>query len=438
VATPPPTVFRAKALERLSSPDRLDETIRIVSPKDWLPLVVLAALVILTLVWGFTGRIPTIVSGRGVLLKPRGVLDVQTLGAGRVEQLQVRAGDRVKQGDVLGQIDQFELRRRLDEDRAQLAELESQDRAQSRVQSDQTVRQQAQTGLTGAYVRSQSDNLRKTLADAQALAPLLEQRLASFRALRDKGLIASLAPELLDAERETLENASRITDAAARLKELDIQVAQAEASEMSLSRDNLQAGAARRGEIHRLRSTIAINEVQIEKNSQIVAAHSGRIIELLADTGQIVSAGARVARLEVDDASTALVNVAYLAVGDGKKVTPGMRVLITPDTVERQRYGGITGVVLAVSDLAVTTEGARAVLGNADLAQALVGGTTRIEVTASLDADSTTASGYKWSSSAGPGSPVTAGLTGEMRVIVEQRAPITFVLPFLRELSGVR
>ena len=217
-----------------------------------------------------------------------------------------------------------------------------------------------------------------------------------------------------------------------------IQVAQAEASEMSLSRDNLQAGAARRGEIHRLRSTIAINEVQIEKNSQIVAAHSGRIIELLSDTGQIVSAGARVARLEVDDASTALVNVAYLAVGDGKKVTPGMRVLITPDTVERQRYGGITGVVLAVSDLAVTTEGARAVLGNADLAQALVGGTTRIEVTASLDADSTTASGYKWSSSAGPGSPVTAGLTGEMRVIVEQRAPITFVLPFLRELSGVR
>jgi len=438
VTAAPSPIFRPKALERLSSPDRLDEAIQIVTPRDWLPLVVLGILTILTLVWGFTGRIPTTVSGRGVLLRPRGVLDVQTLGAGRVERLRVRAGDRVAQGDVLAYVDQFELRRRLDEDRSLLTELETQDRAQTRLQGDQTSRQQRQTGITGTYVRSQADNLRKALADAQALAPLLDQRLQSLRKLRDAGLIAALAPELLDAERAALENASRITEAAARLKELDIQLAQAEALEMSLSRDNLEAASMRRAEIQRLRSAIAINEVQIEKNSQIVAARAGRIVELLADDGQIVTAGARIARLEVDDAGTTLVNVAYFLVGDGKKIRPGMRVLVTPDTVERQRYGGITGVVLAVSDMAVTTEGARAMVGNADLAQALLAGAARIEVTAALDVDPETASGYKWSSSNGPPSAVTAGLTGDVRVVVEQRAPITYVLPFLRELTGAR
>jgi HlyD family secretion protein len=53
-----------------------------------------------------------------------------------------------------------------------------------------------------------------------------------------------------------------------------------------------------------------------------------------------------------------------------------------------------------------------------------------------LVGESGNASGYRWSSSKGPDSKLTAGTTASVRITVEERAPITFLLPFLREWSG--
>ena len=434
-----PPLLRQKALDRLSSPDRLDESIQIVAPSDWLPVLVVGGLLVLALVWSITGRVATTVSGRGVLIHPRAVIDLQTLGSGRVTDLRVRTGDRVTRGQVVGAIDQFELRRRLEQDRALLVELEAQDRTKERVQTDESSRQKKQTDLTKDYARSQAEALRKSLVDAQALQPIIDQRLKSVRALRDEGLLATSAPELLKAEQTSLDNARRITDVAAQLKQLDLQIAQSEGLEMSLSRQHLEADSSRRVEIQRLKSSLAINDVQIEKNSQIVAPADGRVLEVLRENGHVVAVGARVATIEVNDPNATIINVAYLEVGVGKQVRPGMAVLVTPDGVARQRYGGITGTVTTVSDLAVTTDGVRAMVGNAELAQGLLaGGGARIEVVATLDTNAANLSGYRWSSSAGPSLPVTAGLTGDIRVVVDRRAPITYVLPFLRELTGVR
>ncbi len=419
------------------SPDRLDESIQIVGPSDWLPIAVVTVLVVLVLVWSVTGEVGTTVTGRGVLIHPRGVLDLQSLGAGRVTGLRLRTGDAVTRGQVLGLIDQFELRGRLNEDRRLLAELETRDRMQDSAQRGEFTRRRQQTGLTREYASSQADALRKSLADARALQPLLDQRLTSVRALRDAGLLAIAAPEVLIAQQASLENARRLTDTAAQLKQLEVQVAESQGVETSLSRDHLAADSTRRAEMQRLRASIAVAEMQIEKNSQIVALYDGHVLEAFVDDGRIVTSGARLATIQVSDPTAPLINIAYLAVGPGKKVRPGMQVLVTPDGIERQRFGGITATVTAVSDLAVSAEGVRATVGSAELAKQLVGDEPRIEVIARLDA-ATNRSGYHWSSSNGPEAPMSAGLTGDSRIVVEQRAPITYVLPFLRELTGTR
>lgn len=431
-------IFRSKALDRLSSPDRLDERIQVVRPSDWLPLLVAGALLLLALAWSVTGRVPTTVSGRGVLIHPRGVVDLQTLGAGRVEQLLLSTGDRVVEGQVVGRIDQFELRRRLDEDRALLAELERQDRIKGLSQTVETSRQQGQTALTRTYARSQADALRGSLADAQALQPLLDRRLASVRALRDDGLVAASAIEVVGAEQASLENARRIANATAQIAQLDVQIAESEGIESTLARQHLDAETARSAEIQRLRSVIAINDLQVAKNSGIIATHTGQVLEVLVASGHVAATGERVATLQTESPQTALLQVAYLAVGVGKRVRSGMRVQITPDGVERHRFGGITGTVTTVSALPVTAEGVRATVGSAELAHTLLGSESRVEIIAALDTDPSNASGYRWSSSSGPAVPITAGLTGDIRVVVEERAPITYVLPFLRELTGTR
>jgi HlyD family secretion protein len=59
------------------------------------------------------------------------------------------------------------------------------------------------------------------------------------------------------------------------------------------------------------------------------------------------------------------------------------------------------------------------------------------EAIAQLKIDPKTFSGYKWSSSNGPKLTISTGTTTTVRVTVEERSPITFVLPILKEWSGI-
>ncbi len=62
-------LFRKESLERLSSPERLDELMTIVNLKTWLPLGTIGVLLGLGLVWSLVGRIPVTTSGRGHLVQ---------------------------------------------------------------------------------------------------------------------------------------------------------------------------------------------------------------------------------------------------------------------------------------------------------------------------------------------------------------------------------
>ena len=52
------SLFREEALERIASPDELDRLMPVTSPKGWLALIALLALVMAALLWGVFGRIP--------------------------------------------------------------------------------------------------------------------------------------------------------------------------------------------------------------------------------------------------------------------------------------------------------------------------------------------------------------------------------------------
>ncbi len=129
--------------------------------------------------------------------------------------------------------------------------------------------------------------------------------------------------------------------------------------------------------------------------------------------------------------------VLYFEVPAGKRIRPGMRAQVTPEFVERERFGGMLATVETVSDLPVTRDQAAAVVGSRELADHLLVTGPQIQVDVVFQPDRTTASGYRWSSAAGPPLALTAGTTATARVVVETRAPITYLLPFLRSASGV-
>jgi HlyD family secretion protein len=142
--------------------------------------------------------------------------------------------------------------------------------------------------------------------------------------------------------------------------------------------------------------------------------------------------------VEIDLAQAPLKSLTYFTVRDGKRIDPAhtRTIRVTPDTVERARFGGIEGEIESVSAFPVGLEHVERVIGNREVARGLVDAGFRIEVMASLEG-ADTPSGLAWSSSRGPELEITAGTTTSARVAVERRRPITFVLPYLRTLFGV-
>jgi HlyD family secretion protein len=429
-------IYRTKALDRLSTPDAVDQLIHAVRPRDWLVLLAAGLLIAMLLGWSVWGTVPTAVNARGVLIHPRTVVDCQTVSAGRLETLAVHAGDYVRKGDVFGRIDQSDILKRLQEDRNILVNLRQQDGIKAALQERQTTLQDLQIQTERNFIELQSDTFRKSLQDAETIAPLLKTRLDGLRALRDEGLIAGVSAELLQVEQSSLENATKMADMRARLKQLDGQLKALETRQAQTELDTVESSTSRKNQMRELEARIALAELQLNRSGEIRCEHAGRIVEVTAAAGQFLPAGTRIATIQIDDTSGALVAVSYLNVGDGKKIQPGMVIQVTPDSVERQRFGGVVGVVDSVSDLPVTREAATLLIGNPATVDTLMPNGPFIQVTAKLQPDTSTFSGYKWSSSAGPEMKLSAGVTATSRVTVEGRAPITYVLPFLRSLSG--
>lgn len=473
-------LFRKESLERLASPEQLDQLMQVVNPKSWLPIASLGLLIGSAVVWSVQGRIPMTIEGRGVLVYPSKVVPLQSKAAGQLIALNLKVGDVIKKGDVIGTIDQTELRKQLQQQQEKLAELESQDQAVGSLQglrNEQerlTIQQQRQhfqqqirelqelspelETTSSESIQEQRRSLEQRLNQAQAMVPIyadrlkIRQQLFAERAIThdvlleaqekehtNRETIADLQAQLkqLDAkateqEKTNRDNFTQITDLQAQLQELDSKAA-------NLAQQDLETSTNRQKEIQEVQREIAKLELQLQQNTQIISQHDGRILEIAVNPGQVIETGTRLGNLETEVRSSHLVAMTYFTVADGKKIQPGMNIQITPQTVKREQFGGIIGNISTVSAFPITTEAAASIVGNPEVVKGLVADKQEgvIQVIADLKPNAKTASGYAWSSSKGPQLKLSPGTTTTVRVTVEERAPITFVLPILRSYSGI-
>jgi len=438
MAGPDKQLFRPEALEALSSPDKLNELMSVVTAKDWIPLVAIAMLIAVGVVWSVLGSIPSTVTGRGVLVRPRHMVSIETVSGGRLAWFRARAGDAIREGEVIGRLDQAELQQRIEEDKHLLAEFESQDRVKTASEEQQVKLQERQNQLETKFYEAQRTNLARGLADAEAVEPLLAKRVKTAEQLTKEGLIAEAGPEFTAAHVTYRENDSKISSFKAQLQQIDGQLHGLETQLGALQRQTLDSSMARHNQIADVKARISAGELQLRKNGDIVSSYSGKVAEVFAAEGQVLTSGSRLLSLNMLDANSAMVSVSYFPAKDGKNIQPGMAVQVMPDNVERSRFGGILGKVISVSPLPVTREGAVNTVGNAEMVQALLTGPgSWVEVTAQLQDDPASKSGYHWSSSRGPNVRISPGTTTTARVTLERRAPASYVIPSLREASGI-
>lgn len=94
-------IFRKVALERLSSPEQLDQLMQITSPQGWLALLAFGLLLLFGLLWAIFGTIPTQISGPAILITSGGIKNIVASAAGQVETLIVNHGDQVTAGQMV-------------------------------------------------------------------------------------------------------------------------------------------------------------------------------------------------------------------------------------------------------------------------------------------------------------------------------------------------
>ncbi|MDP5339575.1 MAG: NHLP bacteriocin system secretion protein [Nodularia sp. (in: cyanobacteria)] len=474
-------LFRKKSLEQLSSPEQLDRFVEVVKPQDWLPLGMLGILVSVGLLWSLLGRLPMTVTGQGVLINPRQILQFQSPISGQLKSLNFQDGQCVKKNEVLATVDPSELRQQLQQRRGKLTQLRQQNletrlvrRQRTRLEKEAIASQQTslqqqlqnsqaltpmlqKQGL--AAIKQQRASLQQQLLDAQQLNPIFAKRLQNRQQLIQLGAISQ--DTLLQAEQEYRQALQSVTNIQSQLQQLQLQEVetqqrylnnlheitkfQAQLAELAtrnqqLEQDNLENTQIREKELQDVQREITQLEQRVADNSQIKSPQAGCIVEITATAGQVVERGTPLGMMQMAGQKNEGLEsgVVYFAVEDGKQIQPGMKILVTPDTIKRERFGSIVGEVIAVSSLPITREGANSVVGNSEVVNKLIGSEGgKIEVMAKLNLNPSTVSGYQWSSSKGPNTKLTLGTTVTAKVTVEETAPITFLLPILKEWSGI-
>ncbi len=97
-------IFRQASLDRVKSPEQLNEYIRVSKPSIW--LVLAAVLVLLTgaLVWGTVGRLETTVSAVAIMEEGQAYLLLRAEDAGKIAKgMAVRAGSETGETQSLSE-----------------------------------------------------------------------------------------------------------------------------------------------------------------------------------------------------------------------------------------------------------------------------------------------------------------------------------------------
>lgn len=379
----PKKLFRKAALDKMASPERLDEMMEVTAPAGWMALLALGLVLVGAVIWGVVGSIPIKVQGQGILIRGEAVLDVTAASGGRISEISVGTGDIVEPGDVVAKIAQPDLALRIQNTEEELQSLLS-----------QSEQQKTSSGRIVAQLEQQRRDLREKVSTQQEMVN---------RGLVTRGTLLATQSQLASIEQ---------------------QIAQLQVT-----------GDARGNRIDDVRRELEQLQNQLSQSSEVTSPYHGRVLELMTDSGNLVAPGFRLLTLEALEGP--IDTVVYVPAAEGKKIKRGMPARVSPSTVRPEEYGFMLGEVKSVSEYPVTAEGMVRVLRNDQLVQSLTGqGGALIEVVVDLEEDPNTPSGFAWSSSQGPPTQVFTGTIADAQVIVDRRKPISYVLPIFKDATG--
>jgi HlyD family secretion protein len=415
-----PKLFRKASIDRLSSPEELDQVIKVSSSRSWAALTAVLLLCGAVSVWAVAGRVPTTAIGQGMIVRPGGVINVVARSSGTVRSIDVTAGQRVDANQVVATIAQPALLERLRGLNGAVAELRAKrERDLKRKSEEVAIRVEAIAG--------QRENTRRSIGELQQQRALAADQIPIMEQLFARGLVTN--QQVIAARQRVVEIEGEIASRRAQLTQLDAQESEVRAAVAALDSDLQFQLASEERNVAAVTSELALLEA-------VATPYAGRILEIKVSAGAAVTTDAPIVSIQPD--AEGLEAIIYVSALQAKDIRAGMAAEVSPSTVKREEYGFIRGQVAFVADYPATLAALMRNFQNEQLVNAVAGRGPVTEVRVTLEADPATSSGFRWSSPGGPPVTMSAGTLATTEIVTARRAPITFAVPLLRQKLGVR
>lgn len=410
--------FRKAALEKLSTPEKLDQLIKVTDPRAWISLITITIILGTAIGWSFWGTVKTKLNVTGVLLGGE-VYEVVSTSQGQLIDLKVNIGGKVNKGDVIAIIQQPELSQQVEEAKALVKERISElEKLRSFGNQD--------TRIQGELIQQQRNSINLQIQANKKNLEFLNNQLKMENGLLEKGLITR--SQVVNTEQQ-IESTINSTES------LKAQMVQTSSQKLNLGFDFQQKVSMSEQRIaeaeRRLAHLIERNDIQ----TNIKSPHGGEVVEILSDAGIVVGQGTPLFKLKSNEqvADNKLRGVLYIPSQDGKKIKVGMEALVVPSTVQPQEFGFMKGKVTYVSDFPITQKGMMTSVKNDQLVQGLLRMGAPFEVYVEFEKDAASYSGFKWTSAKGPDVFINEGTSCMGKITVRTERPATIVVPALKK-----
>jgi len=406
-------LFRVRALEQLSVANQLNQRIKIASKWSWLIVLALSLIVTGIIFWGVFGSIDTRVHGEGILLSAKGNLynAVAPEGTGRIIRIVVQPGDFIEENEIVAHLAIPDLTKNLQVSEIYLTRMKNKYQAliaQSRIEiKNRKQLIQEQNEILHRIIKSENENL----AQIKELLKIKQDALS--KGLASKQDVMASQQSYYVTEKEINRAHDRLTENKIRSANFVHQWQQKlNNSELKISEQQFRVNNL---------------EAKLTLAKEVRSPISGIVTHIQASIGDKVDGGEVVATLT----STAkeLDVLAYIPAKDGKRVKPGMTVLISPTNIKKEEFGSIKGKVALVSPFPSTPKGMLARLQNEALVKYFSQKGAMIAVRIQLITDPTNPSGYEWTSVAGSEQTISAGTLVNSMITVKKQKPLSLIIP---------
>ena len=405
-------LYRSDSLDSLVTSDDLDQASLLIRFRSLLFLFVFVLLILISIACTLLIEVPIKVTGPAVIWSEEGVMQVTAEHSGTITSIKIKVGDRIEYNQTIAILDQRLVRDRLESTQEKWNALKENIFKLELLQRKDKRERDFIQGKVSA-IRKESENLNNNRMERLSI------RKNELKKLHADGLI------LFDQYNLLFDQIEKTEESLIQEKRMDLtEQKEEQRKETSDDRELLQ----KRLEADQLYSEVILLKKQIDKQGELKAQVSGRVVEITSSVGDFLSPGSPVILVQPDSSEDKMTFVVFIPSEQVKPVKINMETELQLSAFPPTKYGKLMAKVKDVSPMPLSSSGLMKELRNDQLVERIteVGSPFMVKVDITRDKET---GALQWSSASDKKRELQVGMVGQGSIITRWEKLIWLLLP---------